>query len=305
MDDGDPAAGTRSQSSSGAAAQAESLAAAVRDDPAERLALACSFYDQRVQGRSIRAYRRAEVAFMRWQLRRGVLAPPHAAQPGSPWWRAVNESLLRDAAEAALLFNGESGVPRTTAVQHWVSFLVHPSPQGWYRAHNASIVAGYLEHRHLADREPLLERFLMDVALLRVFYAHSLLAKPGLALGRMSPLGRFLGDPRRRAADLFLSMQNVLPDEYPIPESEIDVVLAQENYVGRVFDYGVIAPRLEPLYRFAADDLGEPRVAELCTERSPVYAWPFEYRDAWQTSRSRIGIAAVAAVIGRPVSGPV
>jgi len=109
-----------------------------------------------------------------------------------------------------------------------------------------------------------------------------LLARPRLALGRLGAFGRVFGDPRRRAADLFLSMQNVLPDKYPLDETAIDAVLARENYVGRVFDYGVIAPRLELLYRFTAEDLDEPRVSELCTERSPVYAWPFEHRHVWR-----------------------
>jgi hypothetical protein len=303
VDEGEPSPRAGTSSPTSAAAQAAVLVAAARDDPAARLRLACSFYEQRVGGRSIRPYRRAEVAFMRWQLRRGVLAPTSAVKPGSPWWRAVNETLLRDAAEAALLFNGEPGTARTTGVGHWVTFLRRPSPQAWYRAHNASIVAGYLENRHLVDGENLLERFFMDVALLRVFYAHSLLARPRLALGRLAPLGRLLGDPRRRAADLFLSMQNVLPDEYPLEESGIDVVLADENYLGRVFDYGVIAPRIELLYQFAADDLDEQRVTDLCTEQSPVYAWPFEYRDVWRTGRSRFGIAVVGAVVGRPTSG--
>jgi len=303
VDDGDSAAETLSSAPSSAADHAAILVAAARDDPLDRLRLACSFYDQRVGGRSIRPYRRAEVAFMRWQLRRGVLAAPSAASPGSPWWRAVNESLLRDATEASLLFNGEPGVPSGMAVRHWLSFLGRPSARAWYRAHNASIVAGYLQNRHLVDGELLLERFFMDVALLRVFYAHSLLAQPRLALGRLSPLGQILGDPRRRAADLFLSMQNVLPAEYPLQAPGIDAVLADENYFGRVFDYGVIAPRLELLYRFAADDLDEPRVSELCTERSPVYAWPFEYREVWQTGKSRFGIAVVGAVVGSPVAG--
>ena len=301
MDDGDPIR-SRSSSPSDAAARATVLVAAARDDPAERLRLACSFYDQQVAGRSIRPYRRAEVAFMRWQLRRRVLAAPGAAQPGSPWWRAVNETLLRDAAEAALLCDGQSGVPSSNGVRHWLVFLRDPSPQAWYRAHNASIVAGYLDSRHLVAGEMLVERFFMDVALLRVFYAHSLLARPRLALGRLGVLGRFLGDPRRRAADLFLSMQNVLPDKYPIEPTGIDEVLADENYLGRVIDYGVIAPRLELLYQFAADDLDEPRVADLHTEGSPVYAWPWEYRDVWRTGRSRVGIAIVGGVIGHPVT---
>src|SRR6185295_15060879 len=80
-----------------AAAEALSMVAAVRDDPGRRLGLASRFYDDRPGCVSIRSYRRAEMAFMRWQVRRGLLAAPDAPRPGSAWWRAVNEGLLRDA----------------------------------------------------------------------------------------------------------------------------------------------------------------------------------------------------------------
>jgi hypothetical protein len=40
-------------------------------------------------------------------------------------------------------------------------------------------------------------------------------------------------------------VQNVLPDKYPLDDTTIDAVLADENYLGRLFDYGVIVPRLE------------------------------------------------------------
>ena len=76
--------------------EAAAMVAAVRDDPARRLELAARFYDRRAGRPSIRSYRRAELAFIRWQIRRGVLAAPSAGRPGSPWWRAVNEGLLRD-----------------------------------------------------------------------------------------------------------------------------------------------------------------------------------------------------------------
>jgi len=58
-----------------AATRAEQLVAAVRDDPTQRLRTAAGFYDQRACGRNIRGYRRAEIAFMRWQIRCGVLSP--------------------------------------------------------------------------------------------------------------------------------------------------------------------------------------------------------------------------------------
>jgi hypothetical protein len=227
-----------------------------------------------------------------------VLSPLDGNQPGSPWWRAVNESLLRDAVEADLLFNGEPGEASTSSVDLWLTFLRHPAPQAWYRAHNASIVAGYVEHRDLVAAEGPIERFFMDVALLRVLYAHCLLIQPRLALGRLAIFGALLGDPRRRGADLFLSLQNVLPDAYPLARSDIETVLAEENYLARIMDYGIIAPRIAKLYRHAAEDLGEPRVLEFCRDEYPVYAWPYEQRHVWRTERSPLAIGFARAVVG-------
>ena len=90
----------------------------------------------------------------------GVLAAPSADPPGSPWWRAVNEGLLRDAWQAELLVSGRPGTVARPSVAYWIRFLRRPSAKVWYRAHNASIVAGYLDHRDLSRQEHLLERFL-------------------------------------------------------------------------------------------------------------------------------------------------
>ena len=226
--------------------EAAAMVAAVRDDPARRLELAARFYDRRAGRPSIRSYRRAELAFMRWQIRRGVLAAPSAHRPGSPWWRAVNEGLLRDAWQAQLLDSGQPGTASRPSVACWVRFLRRPSAQAWYRAHNASIVAGYLAHRDLSGQEHLVERFFMDVALIRVLYAHSLLTAPRLALGRLAPAGRLLADPRWRGADVFLSLHNILPNRYPLDGITMPQILDAENYLGRLIDYGVILPRRTP-----------------------------------------------------------
>ena len=279
-----------------AAVRAGDIVAAVKDDPEQRLHLAARFYDQRIGGHSIRPYRRAEIAFMRWQVRCGVLR----ATGGSPWWRAVNAGLLRDAAEAGLLFDGAPGEASSPSVRLWLAFLRAPAPERWYRAHNSSIVDGYLRHRDLVAGEGPLERFFMDVALLRVLYAHCLLARPRLALGRLAPLGGLLGDPRRRGADLFLSLKDVLPDTYPLAKVGIDKVLADENYLSRIMDYGIIVPRIGRLYRYAAEDLGVPAVAGLCNGEFPVYAWPYEQRHVWRTDRSPVAIALARALVGPP-----
>ncbi|MFD6316022.1 hypothetical protein [Streptomyces nigra] len=73
----------------------------VRNDTGARLALAREFYEG-ARG-DLSRYVYAESSFMRWSAARGVLEPESADPPGSPWWRAVNEVLLRDKVEAALL----------------------------------------------------------------------------------------------------------------------------------------------------------------------------------------------------------
>jgi len=88
----------------------------VRDDPDARLALMCRLYTgSRGDGTRHLPYRRAAVAFMTWQLRRGLLRPPHDPRSGSPWWRAVNERLLRDGWEAVALFDGHDPTGATAS----------------------------------------------------------------------------------------------------------------------------------------------------------------------------------------------
>ena len=263
------------------------MVAAVRDDQARRLALAARFYDDRPGRSRIRAYRRAEMAFMRWQVRRGLLAAPDAARPGSGWWRAVNEDLLRDAWEADRLLDGRPGSASHPPVAHWLRFLRQPGPAAWYRAHNASIVAGYLEHRDLCDSELPVERFFMNVALGRVLYAHALVTRPKLALGRMRAASHLLGDPRWRGADLFLSLHNILPDRYPLDRISLIEILALENRAGRLIDYGVLLPRVQALYEWGAADIGEPRLLGLIRDGLPAYSWTNDEQNHWTTTRNR------------------
>ena len=199
-----------------AAEEAARIVAAVRDDPAGRIRLAADAYAFGRGGRRYRPYRRAVVAFMRWQQARGVLNPLDDDIPGSPWWRAVNEDLLRDTLEAKLLIQRGDGQPSRPSVARWVSFFDAPSAQSWYGAHNASVVAGYLAHSALAALEAPAERFFMNVVLVRVLYAHALVLDGDLALGRLSFLARLIGHPRSRGPQALLSMKDILPDRYPI-----------------------------------------------------------------------------------------
>jgi hypothetical protein len=114
-----------------------------------------------------------------------------------------------------------------------------------------------------------------------VLYAHALVGAPRLALGRLAPLGRVVGDPRIGMAGAFLSLRRILPDRYPLIQ-DVERYLEQEQRLGRMLDYAAIVPRLQGLYEWSAEDLAEPRLLELVRDGSPVYAWPFEQRHVWQ-----------------------
>ena len=158
-----------------AADKAERMVAEVRDDPAARIRCAADAYAFGRGGRRYRPYRRAVVAFMRWQQARGVLNALDDDMPGSPWWRAINEGLLSDTVEAKLIVERGEGQPSRPSVARWVNFFEAPSARSWYEAHNASVVAGYLAHAALAALEAPAERFFMNVVLVRVFVC----ARPG------------------------------------------------------------------------------------------------------------------------------
>jgi hypothetical protein len=267
-----------------ALAWAEAQVAAARDDPAARFALV----DRTYHGPTGRAprhlpFRRAARSFMRWQAQRGLLNALEASPPGSVWWRAVNERLLRDGCEAVALVGDRPGEPSSRAVRLWLEFVARPTGSNWYRAHNASVVGGYLEHQALAEAESAPERFFMNVALVRVLYAHTLVAAPRLALGRLAPLARALGDPRLGMAGVFLSLRRVLPNRYPLAQ-DVESYISDEQRLGRMLDYAVIVPRLQRLYEWSARELGEPPLLELVRDGSPIYAWPYEERHVWRAS---------------------
>jgi hypothetical protein len=222
---------------------------------------------------------------LHWQLRRGVLAPAESERPGSRWWRAVNERLLRDGCETVALSGDLDGRPSCRTVEQWMSFADEPNARAWYRAHNGSVVAAYLEHRELAERENAAERFFMNVVLCRVLYAHALVAAPRLSLAWLGRLAPALGDPRLGMTGIFLQLSRVLPDEYPLRE-DVGSYVSDELGFGRLLDYGLIVPRLQQLYEWSAHELGAPGLLDCARDGALTYARPFEDREVWVAKRS-------------------
>jgi hypothetical protein len=260
---------------------AADLVAPVRDDPAGRVALMRSLYEA-LPGRPELhlPYRRAALAFMVWQLRRGLLNALDGEAPGSPWWRAVNERLLRDTAEARAHVLGLSGPMSSPSVMRAVEFAQQPSARTWYRAHNAIIVAAYLDQRELAEAETHPERFFINLILVRVLYAHALVAAPRLALSWLWPVARVLGDPRLMITGIFISLSRVMPNRYPLTR-DLQWYIDNERGFGRLLDLGMIQPRLEALYPWSAAALSTPELSTLVKDCVPTYAWDITDAEPW------------------------
>jgi hypothetical protein len=253
----------------------------VRDDPEARLKLMAALYEPLpAQPGTHLPYRRAALAFMRWELRRGLLHPLGGTVPGSPWWRAVNERLLRDTAESRAHSLGFGGPVSSPSAAIAVEFVESPSVFTWYRAHNASIVAAYLDHRDLAATESRVERFFINLVLARVLYAHALVAAPRLAMSWMAPMAR-VADPRLTVTGIFMSLSRVLPDRYPL-RGELAQYISNENAFGRLLDVGMIVPRIDMLYSWSAHELAIPRLASLACGGVPNYEWDSDDTEGWK-----------------------
>jgi uncharacterized protein with NAD-binding domain and iron-sulfur cluster len=246
--------------------------ARVRNDPRGRLALRERFY-QRCDSHPLGGpgFGRSELDFMRWEIARGVLAPPEAG--GSPWWRAVNERLLYHAELAALIHEQlPDAVSGIGAVRFWLDFIRRPSATGWYRAHNASIVVGYLDAVHLAHAEPWSERIWVNVVLYRLLYAQGLVE--GVVLGE---LGQVLSDPMGPSVDVLVHIPAFYPDKYPLSRHELQTLLQRSHRflpeLAADFDNLLVLPELARLYAEAAGWLGQPGLELLLSDGKPNYPW--------------------------------
>jgi len=256
--------------------------AAVRDDPERRYRRREEFYACHGSGWGGPGYGAAELAFMRWEIRRGLLnAEDHRERPGSAYWRAINEELAFASEMGAATLAAR--LPASGEVSAaWIDYLRRPSARAWYRAHNIALVRAMLDHAGEAAAEPPEERLFINEALYRVIYVEA--AVSGAALGRAGPV---LVDPRLFAVDAVLRVAPLYPLRYPVPEPPL---LAVRRAVARAFDRAgqrlVHAPgafralllaRLRPLVAGRLDDAeivrrvaaGEPLYPDVA-RRSPA-----------------------------------
>jgi hypothetical protein len=251
--------------------QARQTVAAVADDPEGRYQLRARFYQKYGFLPEGAGYGNSELAFLRWEVTRGVLAPLNAPRPGSRWWRDVNASLLFDAELAALVHESGQCVEVPAGTQRWLDYLQSPSEGSWYLAHNGSIVAGYLAQVEAALAESAAERDFMNIVLYRVLYAEALVSGSTF-LGR---LGKLLGNPVLPAVHLITDVPDFYPDDYPLTASDALEIDGRGkdllDQAVRLFDDDLIKPHAVELYAHSATALGIPALRELIRDGRPCY----------------------------------
>lgn len=252
-------------------AKARAIVDGVRDDPDGRLALRERFYARHpgIEGSKGPGLGRSELDFTRWEIERGVLARPE--QGGSPWWRAVNGRLLFHAELASLLCDElPDAQVGSVAVRAWQTYIREPSPKTWYRAHDASIVTGFLDAVELAHAEPWSERVFVNIVLYRLLYAQGLVE--GEELGR---LGEILADPALPSVEMLLEIPAFYPRHYPLSKEDVRNILQHGHGIGddlvKVLDDLFIIPELVPLYRHASGWIGIPTLERLLEDGKPSY----------------------------------
>ena len=243
---------------------------AVNDDAEGRFRMRQAFYAKWGFGEGA-GFGTSELAFLRWELQRGVLEPLDRAPVGSAWWRAVNSDFLYLSELAGAVHDAGLGREVTQhEVLLWLDYLRAPTSASWYRAHNGSIVRGYVDHIADARAEGVNEQLFMNEVLYRLLYAEALVV--GVAMGA---IGEAIANPRLPAVDALVQIDALYPRHYPLDPTEVIDVHHMGSSLGEaladVLDEALVLPHLAELYALTADLLGERDLDRLIKDGKPIY----------------------------------
>ncbi len=253
--------------------KAKEIVNKVSNHPEERYQLRYEFYqkygDSIIKGNE--GLGNSELAFIKWEIKRGVLNPVNSPKPGSPWWREVNSHFLYLSTLAGLIKeSGDTFQELPVPVNFWLAYINNPNECSWYRAHNSSIISGYRVADALAFKENIYEQYFMNIVLYRLLYAQSMVE--GVNFG---VLGKIFGNPRGCAVSLITDIEAFYPSHYPLTKKDIKYVTHRaHNLMGileDIFDKVFILPHLSELYAEASKWNSSPIVMTFIKNNKPIY----------------------------------
>ncbi len=253
--------------------KAKKIVLSVSDNPQGRYQLRYDFYqkygDPIIKGKE--GLGNSELAFIKWEIRRGTLNPINDTTSGSSWWREVNSHFLYLATLAQLIKeSGDIFDDLPVPVNFWLNYIDAPDECSWYRAHNSSIISGYQIADPLAFKENIYEQYFMNIVLYRLLYAQSMVE--GVSFG---VLGEIFANPRGAAVSIITDIEAFYPSHYPLSKEDIKYVMHHaHNFIGmieNIFDKILIVPHLDKLYKEAAKWNSSPIVIKYEKHNKPIY----------------------------------
>ena len=256
--------------------KAGNIVQSVANSPEGRLQLRKQFYRKFGYRTFVPyGYGKSELDFMEWEIKRGVLNPlDNPDQPGSPWWRRMNEQLMYYSELAGLAAAQEKQYTDwEQPVRAWLHYIQNPGGKSWYRAHNTSISTAYLSCTKEALQEDIKEQVFLNIVLFRLYFAQAMVEGATF----FKDLGEFFADPQLPAVDFITSLVHLYPDTYPLSTKQLHVVLGRswtdiEHWVIGILDNHIILPELEQLYRASANTWNNiPEIITMTYARKPAY----------------------------------
>lgn len=257
--------------------QTKTLCHSIADYPEKRLQVRKAFYQTfGFKDKDGLSFGDSEIAFLEWEIKRGVLNPLNdAQQPGSNWWRNVNlkfifHSELAGAMHQAKVTNPDAPIP----VLAWLDFIQSPSPENWYKAHNTTILAGFNEYIADGVAENNIEQIFLNITLYRLMFAQALVEDATI----FGDIGEWSADPRYFSVKLITSLPDFYPTHYPLTEADLDVIEGKkhtiEDKLVYVMDHDIILPHIQKLYAEAAKWDQAPWLPTYLNNKEPVYPFP-------------------------------
>jgi hypothetical protein len=232
--------------------QAREILQSVENYPEKRLQLRQDFYRKYGYGKfTAFGFGNSEIAFLEWEIKRGVLNPlDDSQQKGSAWWRGVNGQFIYLATLAQLIYeSGQRFDNIPIPVQYWLDYLNNPSAQNWYKAHNCSIVEGYMLFRNIMPNEPVHEQHFIRLVMQRVLYAGLLIE--GEILGW---IGKVLASPTALSVKFITNFDFYYPSKYPclfVGKSYTSLIFSNDYQPTNILDNLIIAPLTSQLFNYA------------------------------------------------------
>jgi hypothetical protein len=240
----------------------------LENNPAARIQSRKTFYRKYGQGTLLEPYGfgDSEIAFMGWE-KRSVLN-----SLGSAWWSALNLwfiFLSESGAKAYELGWNPAELPIT--VQFWRDFLSQPSATSWYRAHNSSIIEGYLKYADLAILESEAEKIFINKVLYRLLFAQSWVEGEGF----FSCFSKMFANPRGYAVAFITRIDAFYPSHYPMTEQEARYMFGTACNLRALgvymLDNMLIEPQITVLYQKASVWNSQPELNKWIYNNKAIY----------------------------------